>query len=53
MKQQKKPRTIPFDAKLSAELDRATVASESKDPLRAALGGRWKRSIEKKIWGQG
>ena len=45
-----KKRTIPFNAKLSAELDRATLASESKDPVRAALGKRWKRSIEQKIW---
>jgi len=40
-----------FDEKLSARLDRATIASESKDPARRKLGQVWKRKIEKKIFG--
>ena len=42
--------TKPFAPKLSLELDRATVAAESKDKTRRKLGKVWKRRIEQKIW---
>lgn len=50
MPPKKKPRTIPFDEKISRELDRATIASESDDPTRRKLGKIWKRRLEDKIW---
>ena len=47
----RKDKPIPFNKNLSLELDRATVASESKDPVRRKLGQIWKRRLEKKIFG--
>lgn len=47
-----KTKPIPFDTKLSRELDRAVVACECSDMVRRRLGRRWKRCIERKIWGE-
>ena len=47
-----KPKSKPFDEKLSLDLDRATVAAESNDPVRQKFGQIWKCKLEQKIWGQ-
>ena len=52
MKPKDKKYPIPFDEKLSYDLDKAVVLKEeSKDFARQVLGTVWKRRIEKKIFG--
>jgi len=51
MKKKDKKYPIPFDEKLSYDLDKAVVAIESGDRARQVLGTVWKRRIEKKIFG--
>ena len=52
MKRNTKKYPIPFDVKLSYDLDKAIVAKESGDRVRQVLGTIRKRRIEKKIWGE-
>ena len=51
MKCKPKKHPIPFDVKLSYDLDKAIVAKESDDFPRQVLGTVRKRRIEKKIFG--
>ena len=52
MKKKDKKYPIPFDVKLSRELDRAVQLKEDGDYVQRILGTVWKRRIEKKIWGE-
>ena len=49
MKEKGKP--IQFDEKISYQLDRALIASESENKLRRQFGKFWKRKLERKIFG--
>ena len=51
MKCKPKKYPIPFDVKLSRELDRAVQLKEDGDYVQRILGTVWKRRIEKKIFG--
>ena len=42
--------SIKFDERISADLDKAITALESKDHARQELGKIWKRKLEKRIW---
>ena len=43
---------IPFDTKLSRDLDRAVQLKEEGNHHQRILGTVWKRRIERKIWGE-
>lgn len=50
-KPKEKQYPIPFDTKLSRDLDRAVQLKEDGDHVQRILGTAWKRKIEKKVFG--
>ena len=50
-KPKQKQYPIPFDVKLSYDLDRAVWLKENGDRPQRILGTAWKRRIEKKVFG--